>query len=75
MSRTRMSSNHGFIAAAACIIAGTALGYGLSYPLQFGLDFIAVKLCDGSKDRVLVSYKDKIFIGQTKIACIPRKFA
>lgn len=73
MSRSR-SRDYGFAAAAACIVAGNVLGYALSYPLQAGLNKIAQTICANNKDRVIVSYKDKIFVGQTKLACVPRKF-
>jgi hypothetical protein len=54
--------------------AGVAIAYVLSYPLQTGLNNLAVHICKNNPDKGLIQYKDNIFVGQMKLACIPKKF-
>jgi hypothetical protein len=59
----------------ATVMAGACLiGWGLCFPLQHGLNYIAVKTCEHSSDRGLMTYRDTIFPGQVKVACVERKY-
>jgi hypothetical protein len=54
--------------------AGVVIAYALSFPLQAGFNSLAVKICQHNPNRGLVTYKDNIFVGQTRVACIPKKY-
>lgn len=63
-----------FTTAFAVITASAALGIGLCYPIQAGLNHVAVVMCKNNPEKGLIHYKDTVFPGQEKIACVPRKY-
>lgn len=58
----------------SAIAVGVVTAYVLSYPLQAGLNNLAVHICKNNPDKGLVQYKDPVFVGQVKLACINKKY-
>jgi hypothetical protein len=63
-----------FFTGAAVITGAGIVGWGLCFPLQEGLNDVSRLICAHSPDRALISYEDRIFPGQTNIACVLRKY-
>lgn len=63
-----------FFVGASVITGACILGWGLCFPLQHGLNRLAVEICKHSPDRSLLAYEDRIFPGQIKVVCVERKY-
>jgi hypothetical protein len=63
-----------FFAYFTCFVFAGAVGCAATYPLNQVLNSASRLICRHSADRVLVSRADTVFPGQTRIACVERKY-